>query len=45
MTHQIDTIILKFAAGCNLLCDYCYEYTSGDNTWKKNNKYFQKNQP
>ena len=38
MTHQIDTIILKFAAGCNLLCDYCYEYTSGDDTWKKKPK-------
>ena len=36
---NIDTIILKFSAGCNLLCDYCYEYQSGDETWKTKPKH------
>lgn len=30
----MNTIILKVAAGCNLGCDYCYEYNKNDDTWK-----------
>lgn len=32
---MIDTIIVKLAAPCNLRCTYCYEYNSGDESWKK----------
>ena len=33
----INTIILKAASPCNLLCTYCYEYQ--DDEWKKMPKY------
>ena len=35
---MIDTIVLKFAAPCNLACSYCYEYFHGDDSWKKKPK-------
>jgi uncharacterized protein len=35
----IDTIILKVAAPCNLACTYCYEYATGDNTWRNKPKH------
>ncbi len=31
---DIDTIILKCASPCNLKCTYCYEYASGDESWR-----------
>ena len=31
---MIDTIILKVASRCNLSCTYCYEYASGDQSWR-----------
>lgn len=31
---NINTIILKVAAPCNLNCTYCYEYNKGDESWK-----------
>jgi uncharacterized protein len=35
----LDTLIVKFAAPCNLACTYCYEYSSGDETWKTKPKF------
>ena len=34
MTHPINEFVIKVASRCNLDCDYCYEYNTGDNTWK-----------
>lgn len=31
---MISTVVLKVAAPCNLACTYCYEYKSGDESWK-----------
>lgn len=31
---SVDAMIVKIASGCNLLCDYCYEYQAGDHTWR-----------
>ena len=31
---MISTLVLKVAAPCNLACTYCYEYKSGDESWK-----------
>ncbi|WP_368665913.1 FxsB family cyclophane-forming radical SAM/SPASM peptide maturase [Limnohabitans sp. WS1] len=30
----INEFIVKVASRCNLDCDYCYEYHSGDDSWK-----------
>ena len=30
----IDTLVVKVAAPCNLACKYCYEYSSGDESWR-----------
>jgi uncharacterized protein len=30
----LRAIILKLASPCNLSCTYCYEYNSGDNSWR-----------
>jgi uncharacterized protein len=30
----INEFIVKVASRCNLDCDYCYEYHSGDETWR-----------
>ena len=35
----LDTLIVKFAAPCNLACTYCYEYSSGDQTWRLKPKF------
>jgi uncharacterized protein len=35
----LDTLIVKFAAPCNLACTYCYEYASGDQTWRTKPKF------
>ena len=35
----LDTLIVKFAAPCNLACTYCYEYSSGDETWRTKPKF------
>jgi uncharacterized protein len=40
MDNYISTLIVKFASPCNLNCTYCYEYNTGDDTWKKKPKYF-----
>jgi len=40
MTHPINEFVLKVASRCNLNCDYCYEYNTGDNSWKMMPKYF-----
>jgi len=34
MIHPINEFVIKVASRCNLDCDYCYEYHSGDDTWK-----------
>jgi len=31
---MIDNIVLKIAAPCNLKCTYCYEYNTGDESWR-----------
>ena len=35
----MDTLIVKFSAPCNLACTYCYEYSSGDETWRSKPKF------
>ena len=40
MIHPINEFVVKVASRCNLDCDYCYEYNTGDNTWKSMPKYF-----
>ena len=35
----LDTLIVKFAAPCNLACSYCYEYSRGDETWRSKPKF------
>lgn len=30
----VDTLVVKVAAPCNLACKYCYEYSSGDESWR-----------
>ena len=40
MDNYISTLIIKFASPCNLNCTYCYEYNTGDDSWKKKPKYF-----
>jgi len=36
---QLNTVILKVAAPCNLNCSYCYEYNRGDESWRDKPKY------
>ena len=31
---NLNTVILKVAAPCNLNCSYCYEYNRGDESWR-----------
>ena len=31
----LDTLIVKLSSRCNLACTYCYEYFSGDDSWKR----------
>lgn len=31
---MIRSLVLKVAARCNIACTYCYEYASGDRTWR-----------
>ena len=40
MIHPINEFVVKVASRCNLDCDYCYEYNTGDNSWKMMPKYF-----
>lgn len=40
MHKYFNTLIVKFASPCNLNCTYCYEYNTGDNSWKTKPKYF-----
>lgn len=35
---SLDTLIVKFAAPCNLNCTYCYEYAAGDDSWRSKPK-------
>jgi uncharacterized protein len=42
MDKYFNTLIVKFASPCNLNCTYCYEYNTGDNSWKKKPKFFSK---
>lgn len=37
----LDTLVVKFAAPCNLACTYCYEYASGDDTWRLKPKFLK----
>lgn len=37
---DLDTVVIKMAAPCNLACTYCYEYFTGDESWKKKPKHF-----
>src|SRR5581483_9869426 len=32
---SLDTLIVKLSSRCNLACTYCYEYFSGDDSWKR----------
>jgi len=43
MNHPINEFVVKVASRCNLDCDYCYEYNTGDSTWKLMPKYFSTN--
>ena len=38
--NNLNTFIVKFASPCNLNCTYCYEYNTGDDSWKSKPKYF-----
>lgn len=40
MDKFFNTLIVKFASPCNLNCSYCYEYNTGDDSWKKKPKHF-----
>lgn len=40
MSELINTLIVKFASPCNLNCSYCYEYNTGDDSWKRKPKFF-----
>lgn len=35
LPSPVTSVVLKVAAGCNLDCDYCYEYRYGDDSWKR----------
>lgn len=39
MDKYFNTLIVKFASPCNLNCTYCYEYNTGDDSWKKKPKF------
>jgi uncharacterized protein len=39
-SNSLNTFIVKFASPCNLNCSYCYEYNTGDDSWKSKPKYF-----
>ena len=39
---SLSAIILKVAAPCNLNCTYCYEYNSGDESWREKPKIIPK---
>jgi uncharacterized protein len=34
----LNEYVVKIASRCNLRCTYCYEYSLGDNSWRKNAK-------
>lgn len=36
---NLNTVILKVAAPCNLDCSYCYEYNRGDDSWRHKPKF------
>ncbi len=38
--HPFNEFIIKVASGCNLNCDYCYEYNLGDDSWKRMPAFF-----
>lgn len=40
MENYFNTLVIKFASPCNLNCTYCYEYNTGDDSWKKKPKFF-----
>jgi uncharacterized protein len=40
MEAYFNTVILKVASLCNLNCTYCYEYNTGDTSWKNKPKFF-----
>lgn len=39
---NLNAIVLKIAAPCNLNCTYCYEYNSGDESWREKPKIIPK---
>lgn len=39
MNNFFNTLIVKFASPCNLNCTYCYEYNTGDDSWKSKPKF------
>lgn len=42
MTHLIDSLLVKVHSRCNLMCDYCYEYNSGNTSWRSKPKEMSK---
>ena len=40
---MIDSYVVKVASRCNLDCTYCYEYNLGDDTWKHQPRFMEKN--
>jgi uncharacterized protein len=37
--NSLNTFIIKFSSPCNLNCTYCYEYNTGDDSWKSKPKF------
>lgn len=36
MAEPFNEYVLKIASRCNLRCTYCYEYSLGDESWRRN---------
>ncbi len=34
MPRPINSLLVKVHSRCNLMCDYCYEYNSGNTSWR-----------
>jgi len=36
--HPVTSLLVKVHSRCNLMCDYCYEYNSGNTAWRSKPK-------